>query len=127
MVQNNRESGTLGVVNGGGTCKRRRNVGVKLKSQWRPSQSRKESILNCLLMGKMGFVHKSKGVVGSRNCGPLRRGYHKRRIKLNCKVKNIVARKGGILSMYYNYKDKIHLQSLLMNDFKVNTVLIQLI
>jgi len=25
---------------------------VELKSQWRPSKSRKESILNCLLRGK---------------------------------------------------------------------------
>jgi len=39
-------------------------VNVELKSQWRPSQSRKESILNCLLMGNRGFIYKSKGGIG---------------------------------------------------------------
>jgi len=38
---------------------------VKLKSQWRPSQSRKESILNILLEGSGGFIYKSKGGIGS--------------------------------------------------------------
>jgi len=41
-------------------------VNVELKSQGRPSQSRKESILNCLLMEKRGFIYKSKGEIGSR-------------------------------------------------------------
>jgi len=36
-------------------------VNVELKSYWRPSQSRKESILNCLFMGKRSFIYKSKG------------------------------------------------------------------
>jgi len=40
-------------------------VNVELKSKWRPSQSRKESILNCLLVGKRSFIYKSKGGVGS--------------------------------------------------------------
>jgi len=47
---------------------------VELKSQFRPSQSRKESILNCLLKGKRCFIYKSKGGIGSRNIGPLGRG-----------------------------------------------------
>jgi len=34
----------------------------------------KESILNCLLMGKRSFIYKSKGGIGSRNIRPLRRG-----------------------------------------------------
>jgi len=38
---------------------------VKLKSWWRPSQSRKESILNCLLIGSGVFIYKSKGRIGS--------------------------------------------------------------
>jgi len=38
---------------------------VELKSQWRPSQSRKESIPNCLLIGSGGFIYKSKGGIGS--------------------------------------------------------------
>jgi len=37
--------------NGGGT-EMGGEVIVELKSQWRHSQSRKESILNCLFMGK---------------------------------------------------------------------------
>jgi len=49
-------------------------VNVELKSQWRPSQSRKESILNCSFMGKRSFIYKSKGGIGSRNIGPLGRG-----------------------------------------------------
>jgi len=40
-------------------------VNIELKSQWRPSQSRKESILNCLFMGKRSFIYKSKGGIGS--------------------------------------------------------------
>jgi len=40
-------------------------VNVELKSQWRPSQSRKESILNCLFMGERSFIYKSKGGIGS--------------------------------------------------------------
>jgi len=40
-------------------------VDEEQKSQWSPSQSRKESILNCLLMGNRGFIYKSKGGVGS--------------------------------------------------------------
>jgi len=47
---------------------------VELKSQWRPSQSRKESILNCLFMGKGNFIYKGKGGIGSRNIGPFGRG-----------------------------------------------------
>jgi len=47
---------------------------VALKSQWRPSQSRKESILNRLFMGKGSLICKSKGGIGSRNIGPLGRG-----------------------------------------------------
>jgi len=35
-------------------------VNVELKSQWRPSQSRKKSILNCLLMGNRGLYTKVK-------------------------------------------------------------------
>jgi len=35
-------------------------MNVELKSQKRPSQSRKESILNCLLMGKRVFYTKVK-------------------------------------------------------------------
>jgi len=35
-------------------------VNVELKSQWRPSQSRKESILNYLLMGNRGLYTKVK-------------------------------------------------------------------
>jgi len=49
-------------------------VNVELKSQWRPSQSRKESILNCLSVWKWSFIYKSKGGIGSENIGPLRRG-----------------------------------------------------
>jgi len=49
---------------------------VELKSQCRPSQSRKESILNCLLRGKWCFTYKSKGGIGSRNIGPLGRGWN---------------------------------------------------
>jgi len=65
-------------------CRNEAEIGVeaggcansKLKSQWRPSQSRKESILNCLLIGSEGFIHKSKGGIGSarsdqENIGPL--------------------------------------------------------
>jgi len=44
-------------------------VNVELKSQWRPSQLRKESIF----MGKGSFISKSKGGIRSRNIGPLRR------------------------------------------------------
>jgi len=47
---------------------------VELKSQWRPSQSRKESILNCLFMEKGSFMYKSKGGIGSRNIKPLGSG-----------------------------------------------------
>jgi len=47
---------------------------VELKSQCRSSQSRKESIPNCLFMGKGSFVYKSKGGIGSRNIKPLGRG-----------------------------------------------------
>jgi len=47
---------------------------VELKSQCRSSQSRKESILNCLLKVKRCFIYKSKGGIGSRNIGPLGRG-----------------------------------------------------
>jgi len=47
---------------------------VEPKSQFRPSQSRKESILNCLYMWKRSFIYKSKGGIGSRNIGPLGRG-----------------------------------------------------
>jgi len=39
---------------------------VELNSQFRPSQSRKESILNCLLKGKRCFIYKNKGGIGSR-------------------------------------------------------------
>jgi len=28
-------------------------------------------------MGKLGFIYKSKGGIGSGNSGPLRRGFHK--------------------------------------------------
>jgi len=35
-----------------------------VKTQWRPSQSRKESKLNCLLMGNWDFIYKRDG---SRN------------------------------------------------------------
>jgi len=45
---------------------RRRGDRFELKSQWRHSQSRKESILNCLLMGKRCFIYKNKGGIGSR-------------------------------------------------------------
>jgi len=38
---------------------------VELKSQWRPFQSRKESILKCLFMGKGSFIYKSKGGIES--------------------------------------------------------------
>jgi len=38
------------------------------------SQSRKESILNCLLMGTISFIYTSKGGIGSRNIRPLGRG-----------------------------------------------------
>jgi len=42
-----------------GSGERRRSDRYELKSQWRPSQSRKESILNCLLMGmEMLYIHK---------------------------------------------------------------------
>jgi len=40
-------------------------VNVELKCQRRPSQSREESILNCLLIGSGGFRYKSKGGIGS--------------------------------------------------------------
>jgi len=39
---------------------------VELKSQFRPSQSRKESILNFLLKGKRCFLYRNKGGTGSR-------------------------------------------------------------
>jgi len=51
---------------------------VELKSQRRPSQSRRESILNCLLMANRGFKTKIKGDrinTISENIRPLRRGY----------------------------------------------------
>jgi len=35
-------------------------VNAELKSQWSPSQSRKESILNYLLMGNRAFYTKVK-------------------------------------------------------------------
>jgi len=38
---------------------------VELESQCRPSQSWKESILNCLLIGSGGFIYKSKGGIWS--------------------------------------------------------------
>jgi len=47
---------------------------VELKSQFRPSQSRIESILNCVLKGKRCFIYKAKGWIGSRNIGTLGRG-----------------------------------------------------
>jgi len=34
----------------------------ELKSQWRPSKSRKESILNCLLMGRWCFICKMREI-----------------------------------------------------------------
>jgi len=45
----------------------------------RPSQSRKESILNCLFMEGQCFIYTEKvggqiKVIGSRNKGPLRGG-----------------------------------------------------
>jgi len=40
----------------------------------KPPQSRKESMLSCLLIGSEGFIYKSKGGIGSRNNRPLRRG-----------------------------------------------------
>jgi len=40
-------------------------VNIELKSQWRPSQSRKESILKCLLMRNRRFICKSKGGIRS--------------------------------------------------------------
>jgi len=49
-------------------------VNIELKSQWRPSRSRKYSILNCLFMGKRSFIYKSKGGIRLRNIGPLGRG-----------------------------------------------------
>jgi len=49
-------------------------MNVELKSQWRPSQSRKESILNYLFMGKKSFIYKSKGGIGSRNIEPPGKG-----------------------------------------------------
>jgi len=52
----------------------RRSDRYELKSQWRPSQSRKESILNCLLMGKRCFKYTNKGGIRSRNIRPLGRG-----------------------------------------------------
>jgi len=36
------------------------------KSQWRPSQSRKESILNCLLIYNRGFKYTGEIKSGSR-------------------------------------------------------------
>jgi len=44
----------------GGNCERCKDEGKEQKSQCRPSQSRKESILNCLLMGNRDFIYKSK-------------------------------------------------------------------
>jgi len=38
----------------------------ELKSQWRPSQSRKESILNCLLMGRCYLIYTNEWEIGSR-------------------------------------------------------------
>jgi len=49
-------------------------VNVELKFQWRPSQSRKESILNCLLMGNRGLYTKVKEGSDQENIGPLGRG-----------------------------------------------------
>jgi len=51
-------------------------VNVELKSLWRPSQSRKESILNCLFVGKRSFIYKRRDrikVIVSRNIRPLGR------------------------------------------------------
>jgi len=60
----------------GGTERKWRRYERWLKSQWRPSQSRKESILNCLLRGKWCYIYKSKGGIRSRNIRPLGRGYN---------------------------------------------------
>jgi len=37
-------------------------------------KTRKESILNCLLMEKRGFIYKSEVGIGSRKIRPLKRG-----------------------------------------------------
>jgi len=47
---------------------------VEPKSHWRPSQSRKESILNYFLIGNRGFIYKSKEGIGSRKMGLLEEG-----------------------------------------------------
>jgi len=49
-------------------------VNVELKSQWRPSQSRNESILNYLLTGKRGLYTKVKEGSDQENIVPLGRG-----------------------------------------------------
>jgi len=49
-------------------------VNVEQKSQWRPSQSREESILNCSLMGKRGLYTKVKDGSDQENIRPLGKG-----------------------------------------------------
>jgi len=39
-------------------------------------------------MGKSGFIYKSKGGIGSRKRGPLRRGYHRMAGKYYSKSEN---------------------------------------
>jgi len=46
-------------------------VNVELKSQGKPSQSRRESILNCLLMQKRGLYTKVKEGLDQENIRPL--------------------------------------------------------
>jgi len=64
---------------GGGNNEHCGEEGGEQKSQWRPSQSRKESILNCLLMGNRGFMYKRGKGIGlewsdQEINGPHRRG-----------------------------------------------------
>jgi len=49
-----------------GSGEGRRSDCNELKSQWRPSQSRKESTLNCLLMGRRCFIYTNEGRIRSR-------------------------------------------------------------
>jgi len=109
---------------------RRQNNRIKLKYQWRPSQSRKESILNCLLMGKRCFKgrdrirkcrtsrkraeHCQEVKCGSENNGRLLRWTYNRRGKGSqtvaaClkrfwagKAKNIITRRKGKMNVYYD-------------------------
>jgi len=72
------ESGASGRVNGGGNCECRRNVGVKQKIPVKAFPVKKRiNTAEVFIDGKKGlYIYKSKGGIGSRNSGPLKKGCH---------------------------------------------------